>query len=144
MMRTCLAALLLCLATLAGAQAPPILTDQYPSPDGSRTLELRGLFAGADTVLVQVYHDSDLLAEEVRIYTWALALGTHDWYVVKFTDGQRRVKYLYILELADEVIEYVPEITIDFDRRANLLLLKPASGKPDFLQFDVGLARKHR
>lgn len=144
MMRAPLTTLLLCVANLATAQAPPIITDQYPSPDGGRTLELRGLFAGADTVLVQVYHDSDLLAEEVRIYTWALALGTHDWYVIKFTAAGHRVKYLYILELADGVIEYVPEITIDFDREANLLLLKPASGKPDFLQYDVGLARKRR
>lgn len=127
----------------ARAQSIPLITNVYPSPDGTSTLELRGLFHDADTVLVQVYHDSDVITEEVRIYTWAIALGQYPWYVLKFTADHQRVKYLYIFELNSSGIEYVPEITIDFAREGNLLLYKPSDGKPDFLQFDVGLSRKH-
>jgi len=122
----------------------PILTEIYPTPDGSTVLELRGLFSGSDTVFVQVFHDGEELTpeREVRIYSWALTLGEYDYYDIKFTDEQGRVKYLSIHELCDGVIEYVPEIIIDFDRTGNLLLFKPSDGKPDFLQLDAGLSRR--
>lgn len=142
-MKTLLCLLLLCLPLLSHAQGTPILTETYPSPDGSRTLDMRGLFENADTVLVQVYHDGDLIHEDVRIYTWAITLGEYQYYTLKFTDEKHRVKYLYIIELGDNVIEYVGEIIINFKREGNLLLLKPSDGKPDFMQIDVGLSRQH-
>jgi len=150
-MRT--AAALLPLALLCACATPrringpgpgpiPLITDLYPSPDGTRSLELRGLFVGADTVLVQVYHDSDVLYEDVRTHTWSLTLGTYDWYSIKFTAQGGSEKYLHIHELCDGAIEYVPEIVIDFNRTGNLILYKPSDGKPDFLQLDVGLSRR--
>jgi len=108
---------------------------------GERVLNVQGLFRGADTVLVQVYHDSDVLAEELRIYTWAFSFGTHEHYIIKFTDNAQRVKYLYILELSDDQIEFIPPIEVDFTVAGNLVLVKPRDRKPDFMLFDVGMSR---
>ncbi len=108
---------------------------------GERTLQLGGLFQGADTVLVQVYHDGRELSAEPQVGTFSLTLGEFDYYVVKFTDGQRRVKRLYIVELSDDMVEFYPPLEIDFDRVGNMLLLKRSTGKPDWQEFDVGLSR---
>jgi len=148
-MRHFLLTLLTPLVLGANAQNIPLLTDLYPA-QGHRALELRGLFADADSVLLQVYHDSDLITETPCEHTWSLTLGNHDWYILKFTappnhkNGSPRVKYLGIFELNSQGIEYVPEIIIDFSREGNMLLIKPSDGKPDFLQMDVGLSRKRR
>ena len=149
-MRTLLLALLLATAHRALPQHIPLITDIYPGPPGQRTLELRGLFADADTVLLQVYHDSDLIAEVPCAHTWNITLGEYDWYILKFTappgrkNATHRVKYLGIFELNSEGIEYVPEILIEFGREGDLLLVKPSDGKPDFIQIDVGLSRSRR
>ena len=143
-MKTILPLLLLVACTTPAplVQQPPVITETEPSPDGTRSLHLQGFFRDADTVFMQVYHDGDVLAEEVRLFTWALTLGEHPWYVVKFTDTMHRVKYLSVFELSDRTIEFVPPIEIDFDRTGNILLVKPSDGKPDFLQIDVGMSRK--
>lgn len=142
MMRHALLAAALLLATLARPQFIPVITEQEPSPDGTSTLHLQGFFREADSVYVQVYHDSDVITEEVRFYTWALTLGTYPWYCIKFTDARGRVKYLWVLELSSAHIEFVPPIEIDFGRNGDLLLVKQSDGKPDFLMIDVGLGRK--
>lgn len=109
---------------------------------GERTLQLTGLFVGCDTALVQVYHDGEVLNEEVAIRTFSMSLGTFDYYVVKFTSADRRVKRVYILELSDDMVEFYPPIEVDFDRIGNIVLLKQSTGKPDWQEFDVGMSRK--
>jgi hypothetical protein len=110
--------------------------------EGERSLLLTGLFSGADSVYVQVYHDGEELTSSVEFGTFTLTLGTFDYYVVKFTDARRRVKRLYIMELSDDMVEFFPPIEIDFDRTGNILLLKQSTGKPDWQEFDVGMSRK--
>lgn len=129
----------LLLATSASAQTL-LETTVEPRP-GQCILDVRGIFRGSDTVLVQVYHDSDVLAEEVRIYNWAITLMDNAYYVIKFTDEQDRVKYLYILELSDDQIEFIPPIEVDFNVAGNLVLIKPRDRQPDFMLFDVGMSR---
>jgi hypothetical protein len=107
-----------------------------------RSLLLTGLFSGADSVYVQVYHDGEELTSSVEFGTFTLTLGTFDYYVVKFTDARRRVKRLYIMELSDDMVEFFPPLEIDFDRTGNILLLKQSTGKPDWQEFDVGMSRK--
>jgi hypothetical protein len=107
-----------------------------------RSLLLTGLFSGADSVYVQVYHDGEELTSSVEIGTFTLTLGTFDYYVVKFTDARRRTKRLYIVELSDDMVEFFPPLEIDFDRTGNILLLKQSTGKPDWQEFDVGMSRK--
>ena len=110
--------------------------------EGERSLVLNGIFSGADSVYVQVYHDGEELTSSVELGTFSLTLGTYDYYVVKFTDAQRRVKRLYIVELSDDMVEFFPPLEVDFDRVGNILLLKQSTGKPDWQEFDVGMSRK--
>jgi hypothetical protein len=110
--------------------------------EGERSLVINGLFSGADSVYVQVYHDGEELTSSVEFGTFTLTLGTFDYYVVKFTDARRRVKRLYIVELSDDMVEFFPPLEIDFDRTGNILLLKQSTGKPDWQEFDVGMSRK--
>ena len=112
--------------------------------EGERSLQLTGMLTGADTAYLQVYHDGDELYSASVFRTWSLPLGEQDYYVIKFTDGRRRVKYLYIMELSDDLVEFYPPIEIDFDRTGNLVLLKQSTGKPDWQEFDVGMSRKRR
>lgn len=133
--------LLLCLLPLASSAQTLILTEAQ-AHKGERSLSITGSFVDADTALVQVYHDGDLVAEEIRLYTWAFELTSFDYYVLKFTDAKKRVKRLYIMELSDDQLEFVPPIEIDFGVVGNLVLLKQRDRKLDFLQFDVGMSRR--
>jgi hypothetical protein len=127
-----------------GAHAQTLLETTVESRKGERVLNVQGFFRGADTALVQVYHDSDVLSEEVRFHTWAYTFGAYESYIVKFTDQAQRVKYLYILELSDDQIEFVPPIEVDFNVRGNLVMIKPRDRQPDFMLFDVGMSRNPR
>lgn len=138
-MRTAILSILL--TCLCSANAQTLLETTVESRKGERVLELQGFFRGADTVLVQVYHDSDVLKEEGRVHTWAYTFTDHEYYVVKFTADPGRVKYLYILELSDDQIEFVPPIEVDFNVAGNLVLIKPRDRQPDFMLFDVGMSR---
>ena len=133
--------LLLAMAPCA-ANAQVFLETQVEAKKGERVLNVQGFFRDADTVLVQVYHDGDVLAEEVRIFTWAFTLGAFESYTLKFTDGRHRVKRLYILELSDDQVEFVPPIEVDFDVPGNLVLIKERDRQPDFLLYNVGMSRK--
>lgn len=124
----------------AGAQT--LLTTECLRKEGVRQLHLQGVFTDADSVLVQVYHDSDVLLEEVQYNGWSLTLGSFHSYTVKFTDAQRREKRLYILELSDDQVELVQGIEVDFSVVGNLALLKERDRQPDFLLFNVGTSRK--
>jgi hypothetical protein len=138
-MKHLLLLLLLCCAT--HGQAQMLLITEVEHRNGERQLNLQGFFRDTDTAYVQVYHDGELVHEEVRIYTWALSLGTYENYTIKFTDQFHRVKRLYVIELSDNQIEFVPPIELDFGTAGNLVLLKQRDGKPDFLLFDVGMSR---
>lgn len=124
--------------------AQTLLETTVESRKGERVLEVHGFFRGADTVLVQVYHDGEELTLESRIYTWAFRFGEFEHYIIKFTAGPGRVKYLYILELSDDQIEFVPPIEVDFNVAGNLVLVKPRDRQPDFMLFDVGMSRNQR
>jgi hypothetical protein len=127
----------------AGAiQAQQLLTTECLRKEGVRQLHLQGVFTDADSVLVQVYHDSDVLLEEVQYNGWSLTLGSFHSYTVKFTDAQQRVKRLYIQELSDDQVELVQGIEVDFSVVGNLALLKERDRQPDFLLFNVGTSRK--
>lgn len=139
-----LVALVLSLTVLASAAAQDHTRTLAQRTEAERSLVLHGLFQGADTALVQVYHDGEELMAEPFVGTWNLTLGAYEHYVVKFTDARRRVKRLYIVELSDDLIEFYPPVEIDFDRVGNLLLLKQSTGKPDWQEFDVGLSRQRR
>lgn len=137
---------LLFIVLLAGcAQMAPaqtlVLTEAQHST-GDRALTITGLFHDADTVLVQIYHDSDVVHEEVCINTFSFTLGQYHHYVLKFTDAQLRVKRIYIVELSDNQLEWLPPIEIDFSTTGNVLYLKQRDGKLDFQEFDVGMSRK--
>lgn len=132
--------LLLCLALQVGAQTP-IITDTERR-EGERALHLNGLFSGADTVYMQVYHDGDLLHDTVCINTWQVALHTHDYYILKFTDRWQRTKRIHFVELSDDQLEFFPPIEIDFDARGNAVYIKQRDRKPDWIEYDVGLSRK--
>jgi|GEM_PF-6799824 hypothetical protein len=109
---------------------------------GERKLVLTGILTGADTAYLQVYHDGDELLDEVVAGTWHLELGAYTTYELKFTDMLGRVKRLSVHELSDDMVEFYPPLEVDFDRQGNLVLLKPSNGKPDWLEYDVGLSRK--
>lgn len=139
------APLLLSLA-LAGAPAPAgaqvLLETDAQRREGQRQLHLQGVFTDADSVLVQVYHDSDVLLEEVQYHGWSLTLGAYESYWVKFTDEQQRVKRLFIGELSDDQVELVQAIEVDFSVVGNLAMLKERDRQPDFLLFNIGTSRK--
>lgn len=141
MMRAALLGLLLALL-LPVAFGQDMTRTLSQRTQGERTLQLTGLFQGADTVLVQVYHDGEVLSDQVAVRTFSLTLGTFDYYVIKFTTADRRTKRVYILELSDDMVEFYPPIEVDFDRTGNLVLIKQSSGKPDWLEYDVGMSRK--
>lgn len=124
------------------ASAQVLLETQVEARKGERILNVQGFFRDADTVLVQVYHDSDVLTEEVRVLTWGFTLGAYESYILKFTDGRQRVKRLYILELSDDQVEFLPPIEVDFAVVGNLVLIKPRDRSPDFSLYNVGMSRK--
>lgn len=140
MIRALLPLLFVLLSTFSVAQDWTRTTTQRA--EGERKFVVTGVFTGADTVLVQVYHDGKELHSEAYAGTFMLEFGTYRYYVVKFTDVLLRVKYLYILELSDDLIEFYPPIEIDFERQGNMALIKPTNQKPDWQEFDVGLGRK--
>lgn len=109
---------------------------------GERALKLSGILVDADTAYLQLYHDGKVLHDGVILRTWDITLGTEDYYIVKFTDARGREKYLYIVELSDNLTEFYLPLEIDFARGGNLLLLKQSDGKPHYQEFDVGLSRK--
>lgn len=139
-MKPVLLVLLMLLAIPAGAQTL-ILTEAEHHP-GERALHLQGFFRDADTVLVQVYHDSDVLHEEIYVHTWSLQLQAFHYYVIKFTDAEQRVKRIYIVELSDNQIEFMPPIEVDFSVVGNALYLKQRDGKLDYTEYDVGMSRR--
>lgn len=141
MMRALLPLVFVLLATFAHGQDWTRTTTQRA--EGERKLVITGVFTGADTVLIQIYHDGKELHSDVYAGTFMLEFGTYRYYVVKFTDAQLRVKYLYILELSDDLVEFYPPVEIDFDRQGNMALIKPTNQKPDWQEFDVGLGRKN-
>lgn len=126
------------------ATAQTLILTEAEHRDGVRALNLHGFFRDADTVLVQVYHDSDVLYEEVHVRTWSITLSSFHYYVLKFSDGFGRVKRIYIAELSDNQIEFFPPIEIDFDTPGNVLYLKQRDGKLDWQEFDVGMSRSTR
>lgn len=110
--------------------------------EGERKLVLTGTFTGADSAYVQVYHDGKELFADVFFRTWTLTLGEYTSYNLKFTDTAGAVKRLAIHELSDDMVEFYPPMEIDFLRTGNMVLIKPSTGKPDWMEFDVGLSRK--
>ena len=136
--------LLLFLLLSVTANAQQLLESDVEVRKGVRSLTVQGFFRGADTVLVQVYHDSDVLGDTLMLRTWSLPLGAFESYWIKFSAGPHRVKRLYILELSDDQIEFLPPIEVDFDVPGNLVLIKPRDRQPDFMLFDVGMSRNPR
>lgn len=124
--------------------AQTLLETDVESRKGVRKLHVQGFFRGADTVFAQVYHDGDALCDTILVRMWSFDLGAHESYSLKFTDGAHRVKRLYILELSDDQLEFVPPIEVDFDVPGNLVLIKPRDRQPDFMLFDVGMSRQTR
>lgn len=141
-MRTLTTSLFLLLATMAGAQVP-VFTESERAP-GRRALQLHGFFQDADSAYMQVYHDGEAIYDEVFGNTFQVTLQSYDDYTITFTDARQRVKRISIHELSDDMIEFYPPLEIDFSREGNLVLIKASNGKPDFLEFDVGMSRKRR
>lgn len=137
-----LPALLLPLLLAACTHAQDITRTTTERIHGRRELMMTGLFVDADTVLVQVYHDGKELLSEPFTNTFSLALGTFTSYEIKFTDTRHRVKRLSLHELSDDMLEFYPPIEVDFSRQGNMVLIKQSNGKPDWIEFDVGLGRK--
>lgn len=135
--------LFLTMAMALSLSAQELLISPSVQKASERALQIGGYFTGEDSAYVQVYHDGKELKEEFRVHTWELSLGMYEHYVIKFTDPQGRVKRLYIIELSDDLLEFVVPLEIDFDVVGNLLLVKQRDGKPDFLEFDVGMSRKN-
>ena len=133
-----------CFLVATTCTAQTLIITEAEHRDGQRALNLHGFFRDTDTVLVQVYHDSDVLYEEVAIRTWAITFSSFHYYVLKFTDVEQRVKRIYIMELSDNQIEFMPPIEIDFDTPGNVLYLKQRDGKLDWQEFDVGMSRSTR
>ena len=139
-MRKLLIALVLLLpVTIAAQDITRTVNERKP---GARTLVLGGIFTGSDSAYVQVYHDGKELFSDFFVGTWTFTLGTHDWYMIKFTDARGRVKRIAIHELSDDMVEFYPPVEIDFDRMGNMVLIKQSHGKPDWLEFDVGMSRR--
>lgn len=128
----------------AGAHAQDWTRTTAARTEGERRLVLQGTLVGADTALLQVYHDGDELHSDVYVRTWSLTLGAEDQYWIKFTDGRGRVKRIALHELSDDMVEFYPPIEVDFDRAGNMVLLKQSTGKPDWQEFDVGLSRQRK
>lgn len=124
------------------APAQTLILTEAQHIKNERALTITGLFFDADTVLAQIYHDSDVVHEEVCINTFSFTLSQYHYYVLKFTDAQLRVKRIYIIELSDNQLEFMPPIEIDFSTTGNILYLKQRDGKLDFQEFDVGMSRK--
>lgn len=110
--------------------------------EGERRLMLTGTIAGADSAYLQVYHDGEELYDAVIGRTWSLELGAYAEYTIKFTDGAGNVKRLAIHELSDDLVEFYPPMEVDFLRTGNMVLIKQSTGKPDWMEFDVGLSRR--
>jgi hypothetical protein len=138
-MRTLLLALLLLPGLAPGQDLTRTVSERRP---GVRSLTLSGIFTGSDTAYMQVYHDGEELHSDVYVGTWTITLGACQWYMIKFTDGKGRVKRLAVHELSDDMVEFFPPIEIDFDREGNMVLIKQSHGKPDWVEYDVGLSRK--
>ena len=138
-------ALMICVFACTSQRTAPtlILTEAEHTP-GERSLQLQGFFRDADTVLVQVYHDGKELYSEPHTTTWNIALSNHHYYVIKFTDQRQRVKRIYLVELSDNQVEFLPPIEVDFSVGGNVLYLKQRDGKLDWQEFDVGMSRQQR
>jgi hypothetical protein len=111
---------------------------------GARALVLNGSFAGSDSAYVQVYHDGKEIFADFFVGTWTLTFSSHDYYNIKFTDSKGRVKRIAIHELSDDLIEFYPPIEVDFDRLGNIVLIKQSQGKPDWIEYDVGMSRPRK
>lgn len=138
-MKAMLLALLLLPGLLPAQDLTRTVSERRP---GERGLYLTGVFSGSDSAYVQVYHDGRELLAEVMVHTWHLQLGGQEWYMVKFTDTRGRVKRLAVHELSDDLLEWYPPIEIDFDREGSLVLVKQSHGKPDWVEYDVGMSKR--
>lgn len=111
---------------------------------GQRSLVLSGTFVGADSAYAQVYHDGKEVYADTFVGTWHFTFGTHDHYQIKFTDTEGRVKRIAIHELSDDMVEFYPPIEVDFERLGNIVLIKQSHGKPDWVEYDVGMSRPRK
>jgi hypothetical protein len=134
--------ILLLLPLCATAQDPTRAVSERRM--GQRTLVLTGSFAGSDSAYAQVYHDGREIFADMFVGTFSFTLGTHDYYNIKFTDGKGRIKRIAIHELSDDMIEFYVPIEVDFDRLGNIVLIKQSHGKPDWIEFDVGMSRPRK
>lgn len=138
-MKALLLTMLLLPGLLPAQDRTRTLSDRRP---GVRNFVLTGTFQDADTAYLQLYHDGRELHAEVYTHTFSLTLGEHDWYMVKLTDTRGRVKRIAIHEISDDMVEFYLPVEVDFGRAGNLVLIKQSVGKPDWMEFDVGLSRK--
>jgi hypothetical protein len=134
--------ILLLLPLCAAAQDPTRSVSERRM--GQRTLVLTGSFAGNDSAYAQVYHDGREIFADMFVATFSFTLGTHDYYNIKFTDSKGRIKRIAIHELSDDMIEFYVPIEVDFDRLGNIVLIKQSHGKPDWIEFDVGMSRPRK
>jgi hypothetical protein len=140
-MKTLLLSLLL-LPGLAPAQdMARTLSERRP---GQRSLTLTGMFSGCDSAYVQLYHDGRELHADMYVGTFSITLSQHDYYNIKFTDTHGRVKRIAVHELSDGMVEFYIPLEIDFEREGNLVLLKQSHGKPDWMEYDVGMSRPRK
>lgn len=140
-MKALLLAGLLCAGMLPAQDLTRTVSERKP---GQRTLVLSGIFAGSDSAYAQVYHDGREIFADMFIGTWNFTLGGQDYYNIKFTDSQGRVKRIAVHELSDDLVEFYPPIEVDFDRLGNIVLIKQSHGKPDWMEYDVGLSRPRK
>lgn len=146
MRRTAMAAILCTVLMVCAADTmaqDPTRTVSERKP-GQRTLVLNGTFVGADSAYGQVYHDGKEVLADYFVGTWALTFGTYDYYHIKFTDAKGRIKRISIHELSDDMVEFYPPIEVDFERMGNLVIIKQSHGKPDWIEYDVGMSRPRK
>lgn len=131
---------LLLLPALASAQVPmEVVADRRP---GERSLMITGMLTGADSAYLQVYHDEMELHADIYVHTFSITLGTYDWYMLRFTDPDGRVKRVAIHGISDDMVQFLPPIEVDFDREGDLVLVQPSARKPMWLELDTRLSRR--
>lgn len=140
-MKALLLAFLLLAPELYAQDVARTVSDRRP---GQRSLTLTGIFSGSDSAYVQLYHDGKELHAAMYVHTFTITLSEHDYYNLKFTDTKGRVKRIAIHELSDDMVEFYIPFEVDFDREGNVVLIKQSHGKPDWIEYDVGMSRPRR
>lgn len=105
---------------------------------GSKLI-ISGIFLGADTVLVQVYHGTVKSTESVEVHAYTVTLTEYEHYTVKFTDKRGRMKLIHIPCVGCGMIEIPPSIDVDFTVIGDIILWKENARREGFDVLDSGL-----